>query len=67
MFFLSSPQVWHLVGTWSEQTPSESNLIGMSQTELMMTLHSILVPLLLIITYYIFNRLTQNESNKAKG
>ena len=41
MFFLSIPQAWHLVGTWSEQLPSESNLIGMGQTELMMTLHSI--------------------------
>ena len=44
MFFLSIPQAWHLVGTWSEQLPSESNLIGMGQTELMMTLHSIFVP-----------------------
>jgi len=35
MFFLSIPQAWHLVGTWSEQLPSESNLIGMGQTELM--------------------------------
>ena len=41
MFFLSIPQAWHLVGTWSEPT-SDSNLIGMSQTQLMMTLHSIL-------------------------
>ena len=45
MFFLSIPQAWHLVGTWSEQLPNESNLIGMGQTELMMTLHSIFVPL----------------------
>jgi len=55
MFFLSIPQAWHLVGTWSEQLPNESNLIGMGQTELMMTLHSIFVPLLLEfhITYSI--------------
>ena len=52
MFFLSIPQAWHLVGTWSEQLPNESNLIGMGQTELMMTLHSIFVPLLLVISYY---------------
>ena len=67
MFFLSIPQAWHLVGTWSEQLPSEANLIGMGQTELMMTLHSIFVPLLLVISYYIFNRLNKNESKKIKG
>tara|TARA_B100000945_G_C20240804_1_gene529857 strand:- start:621 stop:824 length:204 start_codon:yes stop_codon:yes gene_type:complete len=67
MFFLSIPQAWHLAGTWSEQLPSESNLIGMSQTELMMTLHSIFVPLLLVISYYLFNRLTKNLSKKVKG
>ena len=55
MFFLSIPQAWHLVGTWSEQLPNESNLIGMGQAELMMTLHSIFVPLLLVISYYLFN------------
>ena len=66
MFFLSIPQAWHLVGTWSEQLPNESNLIGMGQTELMMTLHSIFVPLLLVISYYLFNRLNKNESKKIK-
>ena len=67
MFFLSIPQAWHLVGTWSEQLPNQSNLIGMSQTELMMTLHSIFVPLLLVISYYLFTRLTKNNSKKIKG
>ena len=67
MFFLSTPQAWHLVGTWSEQLPSDSNLIGMSKTELMMTLHSIFVPLLILISYYLFNRLIKNESKKIKG
>ena len=67
MFFLSIPQAWHLVGTWSEQLPSESNLIGMSQTELMMTLHSIFVPLLLVISYYLFIRISKKESKKVKG
>ena len=67
MFFLSIPQAWHLAGTWSEQLPSESNLIGMTQTELMMTLHSIFVPLLLVISYYLFVRLAKNESKKVKG
>ena len=67
MFFLSIPQAWHLVGTWSEQLPSDSSLIGMSQTELMMTLHSIFVPLLLVISYFLFLKLSNNESKKAKG
>ena len=67
MFFLSIPQAWHLAGTWSEQLPSDSNLIGMTETELMMTLHSIFVPLLLVISYYLFIRLAKNVSKKAKG
>ena len=67
MFFLSIPQAWHLAGTWSEQLPSDSSLIGMSQTELMMTLHSIFVPLLIVISYYLLNRFTKNESKKVKG
>ena len=67
MFFLSIPQAWHLAGTWSEQLPNESNLIGMSQTELMMTLHSIFVPLLIVISYYLFIRLTKDLSKKVKG
>jgi len=67
MFFLSIPQAWHLAGTWSEQLPSESSLIGMSQTELMMTLHSIFVPLLLVISYFLFLKLSSDESKKAKG
>ena len=67
MFFLSIPQAWHLAGTWSEQLPSESNLIGMSQTELMMTLHSIFVPLLLVISYFLFLRLSKSDSKKVNG
>ena len=66
MFFLSAPHAWHLVGTWSEQLPSESSLIGMGQTELIMTLHSIFIPLSLVISYYLFNRLSKNKSNKGK-
>ena len=67
MFFLSIPQAWHLAGTWSEQLPSNSSLIGMSETELMMTLHSIFVPLLLVIAYYLFVKLSKSESKKVKG
>tara|TARA_Y100000991_G_scaffold210272_1_gene191378 strand:- start:268 stop:471 length:204 start_codon:yes stop_codon:yes gene_type:complete len=67
MFFLSIPQAWHLVGTWSEQLPNESNLIGMGQTELMMTLHSIFIPLLFVISYYMFIRISKKASKKIKG
>ena len=67
MFFLSIPQAWHLAGTWSEQLPSESSLIGMSQIELMMTLHFIFVPLLLVISYFLFLRLSKSDSRKVKG
>ncbi len=67
MFLLSIPQAWHLAGTWSEQLPSESSLIGMSQTELMMTLHSIFIPLLLVISYFLFLRLAKSDSKKVKG
>ena len=67
MYFLSVPQAWHLVGTWSEQLPNDANLIGMSQLELMMTLHSIFVPLVLIIgTYYLYT-ISKEESKKAKN
>ena len=67
MFFLSIPQAWHLVGTWSEQLPSESSLIGMSQLELMMTLHSIFVPILLVVGIYYFLRLSKEEAKQVKG
>ena len=67
MFFLSIPQAWHLVGTWSEQVPSQSNLIGMGELELMMTLHSIFVPILLVIGVYFFITLSKEERRKAKS
>ena len=67
MFFLSVPQAWHLVGTWSEQLPNDANLIGMGDVELMMTLHSIFVPLVLIIgTYYLY-KVSKEESKRAKN
>tara|TARA_Y100000589_G_C26938283_1_gene541266 strand:+ start:189 stop:392 length:204 start_codon:yes stop_codon:yes gene_type:complete len=67
MFFLSIPQAWHLVGTWSEQVPSDSSLIGMTQTELMMTLHSIFVPILLVVGAYFFIKLSKEEREKVKS
>ena len=65
MLFLSVPEAWHLVGTWSEQLPSESSLIGMGQAELMMTLHSIFLPLFLAISYYLFYSFSKNKSKKV--
>ena len=67
MFFLSAPHAWHLVGTWSEQLPSEASLIGMGQTELMITLHSIFLPLSLVISYYLSRSLSKNNSTNVKG
>ncbi len=67
MVLLSVPHAWHLVGTWSEQLPSESSLIGMGQTELVMTLHSIFLPLSLVISYYLYNRFSKNNSTDVKG
>ena len=67
MFLLSIPQAWHLAGTWSEQLPSDSSLIGMSQTELMMTLHSIFVPILFVISYFLFLKVSKSKSKKVKG
>ena len=67
MLFLSIPKAWHLAGTWTEQLPDDSSLIGMSQAELMMTLHVIFLPLLLVISYYLFLRISKTESNKVKG
>ena len=67
MIFLSIPEAWHLVGTWSEQLPSDSSLIGMGQTKLMMTLHSIFLPISLAISYYLFNRFSKNNSTNVKG
>ena len=67
MFFLSTPQAWHLVGTWSEQLPNDANLIGMGEIELMMTLHSIFVPLVLIIGSYYLYKVSKEESKRAKN
>ena len=63
MFFLSIPYAWHLVGTWSEQLPDNANLIGMSEVQFMMTLHSIFIPVLLGIATYLTIKLT----NQSKG
>tara|TARA_B100000945_G_scaffold148032_1_gene118551 strand:- start:368 stop:571 length:204 start_codon:yes stop_codon:yes gene_type:complete len=67
MFLLSIPQAWHLAGTWSEQLPNDSNLIGMNQLELMMTLHFIFVPILLIVALYYFLKISKEEAKKVQS
>ena len=67
MFFLSIPQAWHLVGTWAEQVPNDSNLIGMNEIELMMTLHFIFVPILLVVALYYFLKISKEEAKKVRG
>ena len=57
----------HLVGTWAEQVPNESSLIGMNQLELMMTLHFIFVPILSIVALYYFLKISKEEAKKARG
>ena len=67
MFFLSTPQAWHLVGTWAEQVPNDSNLIGMNELELMMTLHFIFVPILSVVALYYFLKISKEEAKKVRG
>jgi len=46
MIFLSNPQVWTLSGTWSDRALSASGLTNM---ELMMTLDTILLPVICVV------------------
>ena len=62
MVFSAIPKVWHLVGTWSDQLPDQVNLIGLSDMQFMMVLHSIFLPLLFSLGIY----LTLLERNKEK-
>ena len=53
MIFLSNPQVWHLAVTWSDsviQSPT-----GMTDLQMMISMHVITVPLVLILgAYFLF-------------
>ena len=53
MIFLSNPQVWQLAGTWSDsviQSPT-----GMTDLQMMISMHVITVPLVLILgAYFLF-------------
>ena len=64
MIFSSMPKVWHLVGTWSDQLPVQGNLIGLTDGEFMMVLHSIFLPLLFTLGIY-FTLVEKNKGKKA--
>ena len=51
MIFLSNPQVWTLSGTWSDRALSATGLTNM---ELVMTLNTILLPVIFWCWYICF-------------
>ena len=65
MLLLSSPQVWQLPGTWSNSLAQEVNLIGLSSNQLMMVLHSIFVPLVLIVGAYLISSISEKKRRKV--
>ena len=52
MIFLSNPQVWTLSGTWSDRTLSST---GLTDMELVMTLNTILLPVIFVVGLYILS------------
>ena len=52
MIFLSNPQVWTLSGTWSDRALSATGLTNM---ELMMTLDTILLPVICVVGIYVLS------------
>ena len=53
MIFLSNPQVWHLAGTWSDSV--SQNPTGMTDLQMMISMHVITVPLVLLLgAYFLF-------------
>ena len=52
MIFLSNPQVWTLSGTWSDRALSASGLTNM---ELVMTLKTILLPVIFSIGIFVLS------------
>ena len=52
MVFLSNPQVWHLPGTWSEQT-IDGPYLGMTSSQLSWLAASLLATLLIAFSFYI--------------
>ena len=52
MIFLSNPQVWTLSGTWSDRGLSAT---GLTNSELMMTLNTILLPVVFVVGLYLLS------------
>tara|TARA_R100001015_G_C4572425_1_gene130281 strand:- start:568 stop:753 length:186 start_codon:yes stop_codon:yes gene_type:complete len=53
MIFLSNPQVWQLAGTWSDSVTVSPT--GMTDLQMMISMHVITVPLVLILgAYFLF-------------
>lgn len=52
MIFLSNPQVWTLSGTWSDRGLSAT---GLTNTELMMTLNTIILPVIFVVGIYLLS------------
>ena len=49
-YFMANPQVYMLEGTWTEQVTSAS---GLTELQMMVTMHMITVPLVFILAYYL--------------
>ena len=60
-YFLSNPPVYTLPGTWSDSV----NYTGLSEVQMMITMHSILVPLVIIVGAYYLYSISDNKSKKV--
>tara|TARA_Y100001937_G_C6854644_1_gene213641 strand:+ start:315 stop:503 length:189 start_codon:yes stop_codon:yes gene_type:complete len=60
-YFLSNPPVYTLPGTWSNSV----NYTGLSDIQMMITMHSILVPLVIIVGAYYLYSISDNKSKKV--
>jgi len=60
-YFLSNPPVYTLPGTWSDSI----NYTGLSDIQMMITMHSILVPLVIIVGAYYLYSISDNKSKKV--
>ena len=60
-YFLSNPPVYTLPGTWSNSV----NYTGLSEIQMMITMHSILVPLVIIVGAYYLYSISDNKSKKV--
>tara|TARA_B100000927_G_scaffold139793_1_gene112851 strand:+ start:302 stop:490 length:189 start_codon:yes stop_codon:yes gene_type:complete len=60
-YFLSNPPVYTLPGTWSDSV----NYTGLSEVQMMITMHSIFVPLVIIVGAYYLYSISDNKSKKV--